>query len=420
MEKGLPHNHILGLGIDKGLKPTDAAGMLGMEKARQAAALFVEIVAARKVAGKALLIAGDTGSGKTALAVAISRELGPRVPFVRIVGSELFSAEVRRAETLRQALRRATSVRIREVKKVYEGELLDIKVEEKEDPLNSYRKRVSIAYISLKSLKGSQRLSISSSLYQEMLKEKILIGDVIYIEPAQGVIRKIGRSDSYASEFDIGSDKYVPLPRGDVMSRREVLQEISLHEIDVAHATANGEDIRSIVTQMARPGKKEIPEQVREEVDEKVSKQIISGAAEISPGVLFIDEAHTLDTFAFSFLASALEESNCPIVVLATNRGKEVGFGLPREILRRVFLIEISPLGEAMGEAIEGVIKAKINAEQVNVSEDGVVALKEIAKRSTLRRSFSLLSLAVAHSGEPITGASIEAVAEMFSDSQCQ
>jgi len=39
----------------------------------------VELIKAKKMAGRALLMAGAPGTGKTALALAISQDLGPKV-----------------------------------------------------------------------------------------------------------------------------------------------------------------------------------------------------------------------------------------------------------------------------------------------------------------------------------------------------
>ena len=50
------------------------------------------------MAGKALLLAGAPGTGKTALALAISQELGKNVPFCPMVGSEVYSAEIKKTE----------------------------------------------------------------------------------------------------------------------------------------------------------------------------------------------------------------------------------------------------------------------------------------------------------------------------------
>jgi RuvB-like protein 1 (pontin 52) len=59
------------------------------------------------MAGRALLLAGGPGSGKTAIALAISQELGRKVPFCPMVGSEVYSAEVKKTEVLMENFRRA-------------------------------------------------------------------------------------------------------------------------------------------------------------------------------------------------------------------------------------------------------------------------------------------------------------------------
>ncbi len=59
------------------------------------------------MAGRALLMAGAPGTGKTALALAISAELGPKVPFCPMVGSEVYSSEVKKTEILMENFRRA-------------------------------------------------------------------------------------------------------------------------------------------------------------------------------------------------------------------------------------------------------------------------------------------------------------------------
>lgn len=90
------------------------------------------------MAGRALLLAGPPGTGKTAIALAISQELGPKVPFCPMVGSEVFSSEVKKTEVLMENFRRSIGLRIKETKEVWEGEVTELRPEEKEDPHGGY------------------------------------------------------------------------------------------------------------------------------------------------------------------------------------------------------------------------------------------------------------------------------------------
>ena len=86
------HSHVKGLGLDdKGIAQPIAAGLVGQELAREAAGVITELIKSKKMAGRAVLLAGPPGTGKTALALAIAQDLGPKVPFCPMVGSEVYS-----------------------------------------------------------------------------------------------------------------------------------------------------------------------------------------------------------------------------------------------------------------------------------------------------------------------------------------
>jgi len=47
---------------------------------------------------------------------------------------------------------------------------------------------------------------------------------VIYIEANSGAVKRVGRSDAYATEFDLEAEECVALPKGEVHKRKEVVQ----------------------------------------------------------------------------------------------------------------------------------------------------------------------------------------------------
>ncbi len=40
----------------------------------------------------------------------------------------------------------------------------------------------------------------------------------------------------YATEVDLEADEYVPLPKGAVLKKKEIVQDITLHDLDLANA----------------------------------------------------------------------------------------------------------------------------------------------------------------------------------------
>ena len=69
--------------------------------------MIVDLIKAKKMSGRAVMLAGGPGTGKTALALAVSQELGTKVPFRPIVGSEIYSTEVKKTEALMENFRRS-------------------------------------------------------------------------------------------------------------------------------------------------------------------------------------------------------------------------------------------------------------------------------------------------------------------------
>ena len=243
------------------------------------------------MSGRAVLLAGGPGTGKTALALAVSHELGTKVPFCPMVGSEVYSTEVKKTEALMENFRRAIGLRIRETKDIYEGEVTELTPEEAENPLGGYGKTISTLLITIKATGGTKKLRLDPSVYEAIQKERITVGDVIYLEQNTGACKRVGRSDAYATEFDLEAEEYVPIPKGGVHKKKEIVQDITLHDLDIANSRPQGgQDIMSMMGQLMKPKMTEITDKLREEINKVVNRYIDQGIAELVPGVLFIDE----------------------------------------------------------------------------------------------------------------------------------
>lgn len=55
----------------------------------------------------------------------------------------------------------------------------------------------------MKTAKGTKQLKLDPTIYESLQKEKVDVGDVIYIEANSGAVKRQGRSDTFATEFDL-------------------------------------------------------------------------------------------------------------------------------------------------------------------------------------------------------------------------
>ena len=280
----------------------------------------------------------------------------------------------------------------------------------------------------MKTTKGSKQLRLDPSIYDSLQKEKVNVGDVIYIESNSGAVKRVGRSDVYASEYDLEADEYVPLPKGDVHKKKEIVQDVTLHDLDVANARPQGgQDILSMVGQLAKPKKTEITEKLRTEINRVVNRYLDQGVAELVPGVLFIDEVHMLDIECFTFLNRALESTLSPIVVFATNRGvctirgTDVlsPHGIPVDLLDRMLIIRTMPY--SLEEMVQ-IVSIRAEAERLEIDEEALASLGEIGARTSLRYAVQMLTpariIAQTSGREVISLVDIEEVDELFSDAK--
>ncbi|CAF4458453.1 unnamed protein product, partial [Rotaria magnacalcarata] len=337
------HSHIRGLGLNDSLEARNVSqGMVGQLKARRAAGLILEMIKEGKIAGRALLIAGQPGTGKTAIAMGIAQALGSDTPFTAMSGSEIFSLEMSKTEALTQAFRRSIGVRIKEEAEFIEGEVVEIQIDRPATGAGA-----KIGKMTLKTTEMETIYDLGQKMIEALTKEKVQAGDVIAIDKASGKISRLGRSFTRAKDYDAmgPQTKFVQCPEGELQKRKEVVHTVTLHEIDVINSRSQG------FLALFSGDTGEIKSEVREQINDKVAEWREEGKAEIVPGVLFIDEVHMLDIECFSFLNRALESDMAPILIMATNRGitkirgtnQQSPHGIPIDLLDRLLIITTKP-----------------------------------------------------------------------------
>eukprot|EP01114_Cavostelium_apophysatum_P023459 TRINITY_DN883_c0_g1_i1.p2 TRINITY_DN883_c0_g1~~TRINITY_DN883_c0_g1_i1.p2 ORF type:complete len:463 (-),score=149.15 TRINITY_DN883_c0_g1_i1:15-1403(-) len=385
------HSHIRGLGLDDSLEARPVSqGMVGQLAARKGAGVILNMVKEQEIAGRAILIAGPPATGKTAIAMGLAQSLGPETPLTMIAGSELYSLEMSKTESLTQALRRSIGVRIKEETEMIEGEVVEIQIDR---PTSGSGNKVG--KLTLKTTDMETIYDLGQKMIDALTKEKVSSGDVISIDKATGKISRLGRSYSRAKDFEVtGSNvKFVTCPEGELQKRKEVVHTVSLHEIDVINSRAQG------FLALFAGDTGEIKSEVREQINTKVAEWREEGKAEIVPGVLFIDEVHMLDIECFSFLNRALESDMAPIMIMASNRGittirgtdYKSPHGIPLDLLDRLLIVTTTPYSE---KEIKQILKIRCEEEDVETTEDALDLLTKIGVEASLRYAIHLITAA--------------------------
>lgn len=383
------HSHIRGLGVDpETLEPrASSQGLVGQEKARKAAAIILEMVKDRKIAGRAVLIAGPPSTGKTAIAMGMSQSLGPDVPFTALASSEIFSLEMSKTEALEQALRKSIAVRIKEESEIIEGEVVEIQID------RSVTGATKQGKLTIKTTDMESIYDMGSKMIDSMTKERIMAGDIISIDKASGKITKLGRSFAKSRDYDaMGVDtKFVQCPDGDLQKRKDMVHTVSLHEIDVINSRTQG------FLALFSGDTGEIRSEIRDQINIKVAEWKEEGKAEIVPGVLFIDEVHMLDIECFSYINRALEDELAPIVIMASNRGQtrirgtnyRSPHGLPVDFLDRVVIVSTHAYQK---EEIQQILSIRAQEEEVELTPDALLLLTKIGQETGIRYASNLIT----------------------------
>lgn len=362
--------------------------MVGQLGARRALGVIREMIQQGQIAGRALLLSGRPGSGKTAIAMALAQSLGDDVPFTYIASSEIFSLEMSKTEALTQALRKSIGLRIKEETEIIKGEVVEIQIDRPASGTGAKIGKMTIKTTDMETL-----YELGQKMIDALIKEKVQSGDVISIDKSTGKITRLGRSVSRMNDFEVmpPNIKFVNCPKGELMKRKEVVHPVNLHEIDVINSRAQG--FLALFTGDIG----EIKPEVRYQINTKVSEWREEGKAEIVPGVLFIDEVHMLDIECFSFLNRALENELSPIVIMASNRGistirgtnYQSPHGIPIDLLDRMLIVSTEPY---TSEEIRNILKTRCDEEDVRLDEVALDRLTLIGEETSLRYAIQIIT----------------------------
>jgi RuvB-like protein 1 (pontin 52) len=233
-----------------------------------------------------------------------------------------------------QNCRKAIGIRIIENIEFYEGEVTSIKFDVKNT--NNIKTILAIV-VGLKTTEGSLRIKLRDSLCTYFDQSKVKVGDIIYVEPEKCILKIIGKSFSFYKENEIITHKYISTPTGKVFKKKRVIQNITLNDLDLA----NVQQVNQLHNKTP-----DISEYIHQEVDKLVSNYLVTKKAHILFGVLFIDEAHTLNFDDFCFLTKLLDSRFSPLILLSTNRSNLINLKkisdltIPSNFINRCLIIK--------------------------------------------------------------------------------
>lgn len=178
-----------------GFSEVEGSGLVGQYKAQKSAAVISKLLQEGKLNARTIIINGDKGTGKTALARALSLSVCKSTSFVSMSAAELFSASFSVSESSIQAFRKAIFLEIQERSEILEGEVIEIICERNSGQEASGK-------LTLKTTDMEAVFEIGRKVSAQLMQERIQPGDIISINTTSNSVIRKGRSLTYGNNLD--------------------------------------------------------------------------------------------------------------------------------------------------------------------------------------------------------------------------
>lgn len=204
------------------------------------------------------------------------------------------------AKNIQKALQSAVILKIKETKDIYEGEITEM------DSSN----------ITLRSLKSTKKIKIDPKLNEELKHENLRVGDICYLESNSGIIKRLGRSETFAQDCEVECEKYVPVPKNEVKRRKEVIQTIRL--VDLQESFGSNTLRYNTSAKICFDNDK-----INNDIYKIIKEYVQNDICEVTKSALIIYNTGTLTKSDLDTIKMENENGICPHVIFVDDDNKD-------------------------------------------------------------------------------------------------